>query len=343
MSSFVPSSRQNNRAKVAFYGPSKSGKTFTGLTLSFALARDAGSVFVIDSENGRSQLYHGLEVNGLKWEWQHASLKPGQYSPKSYLVLLHEAIRSGASVVLIDSITHLWAGTGGALEMKSQLDSGGGNSWANWSKIKPKVVKFFEAVVAAPVHVICTMRSNTEWEAEKDSDGKVRPQKIGLKPIIMPNTEYEFDMVCSMDGANTMTVETRFLSDLNGELIPKPSYESFDPYIKWLAMGSPVESLEKFESVLKSYDRVESKAEFAPGESTGPAPTRPTAPQVDSLRYEIITLVKHIGWAPTVFREKILQPAGVAKLADLTPNRLEQLKARLQAKVTKDEAAQSLQ
>lgn len=321
MGRFKKSSRQHNKAKVGFVGPSKSGKTFTALRLAFRLAGPKGRVIVIDSENGRSQLYHGLEVDGIKWEWEYENLAPGQYSPQTYLAILQDAVREKPDVIVIDSLSHSWAGTGGALEQKDALDGRGGNSWANWRKIKPMVHKMFEAIVAAPIHVLCTMRSHTEWEVENNDQGKKAPVKVGLKPIVMPDTDYEFDVICTMDPQNTMTVEARGVPDFSGLVVTKPTGETFNPYVNWLTEGEAVETEDKFHAVVDG--ALTDRSQVA----TKPAISDNCDPGIKRIK----ELCRELGWPAQALRDIVVKRGGT-KLADLSPRDLMQLLSKLEAK-----------
>ena len=53
---FAPAVRQQMKARVAFAGPTGSGKTWTALTWATVLA-DGGRVALIDTEHGSAALY----------------------------------------------------------------------------------------------------------------------------------------------------------------------------------------------------------------------------------------------------------------------------------------------
>ncbi len=240
-----------------------------------------------------------------------------------------------AEVIYARALSHAWSGTGGTLSVKDALDTRDSNSWANWRKVKPMVHKLFEAIVAAPAHCICTLRAHTEWEAEQNDRGKVRPVKVGLKPITMPDTDYEFDVIGNLDLANTLTVEARGCPDFHGAVIPKPTYESFEPYIRWLSEGDAIESKEKFEEVVASAHSVRQQVK----RSKALAPVSVQAPEISNgIIEEIKTLVRQLGWKPSESREKVLAPVKVKRLAELPPQRLKALKAKLETEVTANEA-----
>ena len=94
------------------------------------------------------------------------------------------ASKDGAEVIIIDSLSHAWSGSGGVLDMhdtaaKAQRTA---NSWAAWREVTPEHNALVDAILQAPCHIICTMRTKTAWEVVDDGNGKKVPQKIGLKP-----------------------------------------------------------------------------------------------------------------------------------------------------------------
>ena len=87
-------------------------------------------------------------------------------------------------VLVIDSLSHAWAGEGGVLEMHDNATRSdrGGNSYTAWRNVTPQHNALVDAVLNAPCHVVCTMRSKAAYELVDDGKGK-KPVKIGLAPI----------------------------------------------------------------------------------------------------------------------------------------------------------------
>lgn len=348
---FKPATRQKNKAKIAIMGPSKSGKTWNALALAHQLAQSENGkqqVFLIDSENGRSLIYQGKTVDGVTWNWNHASLEPGQYAPGTYLQILNAAVHAGAAVVVIDSLSHCWEGTGGALDTKAALDARGGNSYTNWQKIKPAVNRLLEAINAAPCHVICTLRTKTEYELVANEKGKLVPQKIGTKPIVMPESDYEFDVVINVDKEHGVTCEARGCDALDGLTISKPNAATWKPYLTWLREGDgvAVETAEKFDEVVAGTREAQAAGNGPTAAPTGrviiqaspePSSGPPPGPSSNGVIASIIDLAKIVGWPP----EKLVEccrRVGVAKLHDMPKDKLETLRAHLAKMATEKEA-----
>ena len=119
-------SRQQARLKIGLAGPSGFGKTYSALLLARGLATSWEKVYVIDSENSSSEIYANEGVIG---EFNVIPLYP-PYTPEIYIEAIKLAESEGAEVIIIDSITHEWAGQGGILEIYDKL----GGKFNDWSK-----------------------------------------------------------------------------------------------------------------------------------------------------------------------------------------------------------------
>src|SRR6266700_8374114 len=87
-------------------GPAGSGKTYTALTLATALA-DGQGVALIDTEHGSASKYADL--------FSFDTLQLETFHPNKYIEAIHEAEAAGYAVLVIDSLSHAWSGTGGLL------------------------------------------------------------------------------------------------------------------------------------------------------------------------------------------------------------------------------------
>ena len=103
--------RSKSKVCVALAGDSGSGKTLSSIRLARGLVGEKGRIGYIDTEQHRASLYAGYYGG-----FDVISLEP-PFSPERY----EEAVRTfkdaGYDVVVIDSMSHEWEGTGGVLEM----------------------------------------------------------------------------------------------------------------------------------------------------------------------------------------------------------------------------------
>jgi hypothetical protein len=98
-------------------------------------------------------------------------------------------------VLIIDTITAQWDGSGGILQRKNEMDMRGGNSFTNWSSFTPEHEAFKQVMLQAPIHVIATMRSKQDYILQANDKGKQMPKKVGMAPIQRDQIDYEFTIV----------------------------------------------------------------------------------------------------------------------------------------------------
>lgn len=189
---FQKAQRTQAKLRLALCGPSGSGKTYSALLIAQGLAPE-GRIALIDTERGSGSLYSHLG------EYDIAPLTP-PFSPDRYIQLIQQAEQSGYEVLVIDSLSHAWAGEGGILDLhdKASLASRSGNSFAAWREVTPKHNALVDALIGADLHVIVTLRTKTAYEVADDGNGKKRPLKIGLAPVQRDGLEYEFTAVLDL-------------------------------------------------------------------------------------------------------------------------------------------------
>lgn len=223
--------RQQRKARIGIIGPSGSGKTYTALQIATGLAGPGGRIAVIDTENYSSSLYADRFTFDV--------LPLDTFSPAIYVQAIQAAEAAGYDVLVIDSLSHAWAGKDGALE---QVDKAAartrGNSFAAWREVTPQHNALVDAIVRAKLHVVATMRAKTEYVVDKDErTGKTTPRKVGLAPVQRDGMEYEFDIVADMDHENRFIVSKTRLSDLAGAVIQRPGPELGEQIRNWLMSG----------------------------------------------------------------------------------------------------------
>lgn len=180
--------RKQARIKMGLMGPSGSGKTFGALQIAHGLTNDWSKIVVIDTENHSADLYAHLgnfNVIGLGVP----------FTPERYIEAITLCEESGMEVIIIDSISHEWEGEKGILAVHSAMP---GNSFTNWNQITPRHNKFVQRILQSPCHVISTIRSKQDYVIS-DKDGKMVPEKVGLKGVTRNDMDYEFTLVLNID------------------------------------------------------------------------------------------------------------------------------------------------
>lgn len=181
--------RKNIKIRLAIEGPSGSGKTFSALLIAYGLTEDWDKVIIIDTENGSAELY--AELGGY-------SVLPlaAPYSPERYIAAIELAEKQGFEVIIIDSLSHAWAGEGGVLEQQGKAADTKykGNSWSAWREFTPKHNALVEAMLKSKSHIIATLRTKTEY-IQVEENGSKKIKKVGTVPIQRDGIEYEFAVV----------------------------------------------------------------------------------------------------------------------------------------------------
>ena len=180
--------RKNAKLKMAIQGPSGSGKTYSALLLAYGLCKDWTKIAVIDTENHSSDLYADLgDFNVLPLT--------DPFTPEKYIEAISVCEMEGMEVIIIDSLSHEWDGSGGILDIHSNM---AGNSFTNWSKLTPRHNDFISTIIQSSCHVIGTIRTKQDYVLT-DKNGKMVPEKVGLKGVTRDGIDYEFTLVFDID------------------------------------------------------------------------------------------------------------------------------------------------
>lgn len=215
------------KLRLAIYGPSGSGKTYTALAYAQEMAGDK-RICVIDTERGSASKYADL--------FDFDVIELDSFHPTSYVDAIKAVVQAKEySVLVIDSTSHEWEGSKGALELA-------GRDFTNWANVTPVHNRFVDAMLAADIHVIATMRAKEEHVMEqKEVNGKTKNvvTKKGMEPIQRKGMVYEFDIVAALDMDNTLTIEKTRCSALKGQSYTPGSEKSTADIVKAWLDGAP--------------------------------------------------------------------------------------------------------
>lgn len=201
------SQRQKAKIKLAIQSPSGAGKTYSSLLIAKGLTGgDFSKVAIIDTENGSADLYAHLGGYNV------LTLKP-PYTPETYIEAIDICLKAEMEVIIIDSISHCWDYL---LEYHSSLP---GNSFANWNKITPRQKKFIDKILQSDAHFIATMRVKQDYVIN-NKNGKMVPEKVGLKAVQRDSVDYEFTIVFDLD----IKHYARVSKDRTGLFSDKPEF-----------------------------------------------------------------------------------------------------------------------
>jgi len=238
---FKPAEKQQAKLRMTIDGPAGSWKTYTALRFAYAIVqRNNGKIAVVDTERGSASKYVGEAPNGTPWQFDVLELT--NFSPERYTEAVLAAGRAGYTVLIIDSLSHAWEGVGGALELKDRIaGSSNENSFTAWRHVTPLHNRMVDSILQAPMHIITTMRSRTEYVPEITHGKITGVRRVGLAPVQRPGVEYEFDLVCDMDWSHIMTVAKSRCPAVADMQIEKPGPEFMNIVLDWLDnRGTPV-------------------------------------------------------------------------------------------------------
>lgn len=222
--------RKQAKLRLAWTGPSGSGKTMSALLVASALGK---RILVLDTENHSASLYVGEP--GVP-DFDVIEIDP-PYTVEKYIEAIKAGMEGGYEVVIIDSITHAWAGEGGLLAQKEALDGRGGNSYTNWGAITKKHEEFKSWLLKVDVHLMVTMRSKQDYVLETNDKGKQQPRKVGLAPIQREGMEYEFTMVLDLGMNHFASISKTRVRAFDGRLFV-PDRKTGEELLAWLNEGS---------------------------------------------------------------------------------------------------------
>lgn len=191
---FVKAVREKVYAKVLLTGASGSGKSQSALELAIGVARKCGSsIAYIGTEGDRDKLYAGCKSKHGDYTFEYDLLQlEDPYTTDKFIAAINEAVDLGYKVIIIDGLSAEWKW------LNDVHDKMPGNSFTNWSKLKPKHRELIDKILSANAHIICCARGKDEWLLE-EKNGKQVPKKVGLGSQTDKDISYEMMLSIQLD------------------------------------------------------------------------------------------------------------------------------------------------
>lgn len=203
------SKRQNVKLRLGISGASGFGKTYSALLLAYGMTQDWSKIALIDTENSSASLYSDLgNFNVL-------DLKP-PYSPSRYIEAIEVCEKANIEVLVIDSVTHEWNGSGGCLDIHSKL----GGRFQDWAKVTPLHQQFIDKILQSSCHIITTTRRKIDYSLDVVGN-RTQVVKHGTKEITRDGYEYELTVNFELVNDNHLAKASK---DRTGLFMNKPEF-----------------------------------------------------------------------------------------------------------------------
>lgn len=267
---FKKATMEQSKLRMGITGPAGSGKTYTALRIAAFLGK---KVAVRCSEHGSAAKY----ADAFDFDME----TPDTHHPLDYVRAINEAAQGGYDVLVLDSLSHAWSGKDGALELVDRVSvaSRSNNSFTAWRDVTPHHNAMIEAILGAPLHIIATMRTKTEWVMETNDRGKMVPVKKGMAPVQRAGMDYEFDVVGDFadPDKHIMVIDKTRCAKLDGMQFTKPGEDIGAILLEWLTTGAVPAPVATAETPMLPAERPEVAALEA---ANVPAPAGQTANQL---------------------------------------------------------------
>lgn len=221
---FRKAERRKVYSKTLLSGPSGSGKSYSALRIATGIAKRCNSrIAYIGTEGSRDEYYCTVNDGGDGlFDYDLISLE-APFTIDKYIEAIDAALDNGYQVLVIDTLSAEWKW------LNDTHDAMPGNSWQNWSRLKPKHRAFMDKILLSPIHVVATARTKTDWVIE-EKNGKQNPKKVGLAAVQDSEISYEYTIsfqidqdshIAVADKDNTMLFNARYevLTEKDGEAI----------------------------------------------------------------------------------------------------------------------------
>jgi hypothetical protein len=200
-----------------------------------------GRILMVNSEQKRGYYYAN------EFEYDIIDLE-APYTPENYIEAIEWAVKEDYPILILDSTSHEWEGSGGCLELHQKA----GGTFQAWSKITPRHNKFLATIADSPIHIIATMRGKDQYSIEQGD--KMSVKKLGVGAKQREGFEYEFTASFLMDqSTNTADVQkdnTHLFENLSSILFNEGHGKDV---IEWANSGSgytpPIRGRESIDDV----------------------------------------------------------------------------------------------
>lgn len=250
MGMLKPATNKMSFAKVGLYGTAGSGKTHTAARIAIGLhqfTKATKPVGFFDTEPAASYVIPLFEKAGVEFLVYDESR-----ALRDLMAFMDEAEES-CSVVIIDSITHVWREAQESYLAKVNEGRKRSNKkplaaleFQHWRPIKAAWAEFTDRFLSSKVHAIVCGRAGQIYEYQDKDDGSGKKELIstGTRMATEKELGYEPSLLIEMiadrqDGkiVNVALIQKDRADKLNGQEIPMPDFEKLKPHFEALVVG----------------------------------------------------------------------------------------------------------
>lgn len=270
---------------MSISGTSGSGKTYSALLVAAGLAGPTGRVGFIDTENRRGCFYadspgimralpNGFDIMDLD----------APFSPARYIAAIDAAEEAGITVLVIDSGSHEWEGTGGCSEM-AEVDKG------RWNRAKIANRRYVYRLLYSTMHIIVCLRAREKSKIipkHESKTGKEETISLGILPIAEKNFVFEMLLSLQLDEKTHHAIPVKVPEPLAGlfpgnQMLTMADGERIRQWNEVGAIMNPTEQLRKRASLEASRGREAYRLFFG---SITPAQRKALAPYHEQLKFD---------------------------------------------------------
>ena len=234
---FTPVGNTKPFFKAAFEGFAGTGKTYTMSQIAIGLCEELGikRVIMFDTERAAKYLEKPFAAAGIEL------LVRNSRTLADLTKTMDKCDQGFASILIVDSITHVWEDTVEAYKKKYNRT---GLQFQDWGVLKPLWKReFADRLVNGKFHILMSGRAGFEYENEiNEQTGKREIYKSGVKMKVEGETAYEPDMLVLMERFEEILGKDKkiyrqatIVKDrsglIDGKTFKNPAYKDFEPVI----------------------------------------------------------------------------------------------------------------
>lgn len=244
-----PASNKQAFAKVGLYGNAGSGKTYSAAKIAIGLhqfAKLKTPIGMFDTEPAASYIIPLFDQAGIPFLVYDQSR-----ALRDLMAFMDEAEKT-CSIVIIDSVTHVWRDTQESYlgKINDGLEKRGKKpiyklEFHHWGPIKAAWAKFTDRYLSSKLHVIVCGRAGSIYEYQTNEEtGKKELITTGTRMATEKEMGYEPSLLIEMlaareDGRmiNRALVMKDRTATLNGQEIDFPDFEKLKSHFAFLNIG----------------------------------------------------------------------------------------------------------